>query len=82
MQAQKTGRTLMAEIWRLVVSGTVESRPQFPPIIQALVWGLNIWERAKVHPFQLKYIYTYYVSFKFVYYLDIHYGVDFHCGIL
>ena len=23
---------------------------------------LNIWERAKVHPFQLKYIYTYYVS--------------------
>ena len=41
MQAQKTGRTLMAEIWRLVVSGTVESRPQFPPTIQALVWGLN-----------------------------------------
>lgn len=40
---------------------------------------LNIWEQAKVHPFQLKYIYTYYVSFKFVYYHDIHYGVDFHC---
>jgi hypothetical protein len=29
MQAQKTGRTLMAEIWRLVVSGTVESRPHY-----------------------------------------------------
>ena len=38
-----------------------------------------IWEQAKVHPLQLKYIYTYYVSFKFVYYHDIHYGVDFHC---